>query len=100
MRNVKSHTDPTRVLSLWFEDAQLVFQADNRQFRVHGDVLAAASPVFRDMLSLPQPTCEDFVDGCPLIRLQDSGLDVTYFFKAIYDSRCVSSLSTSNNILY
>jgi hypothetical protein len=38
-------------------------------------VLTMASPVFKDILSLPQPSDSEIVDGLPVIRLpEDSEL--------------------------
>ena len=89
MGNKKPHTEPIRVLSLWFEDARLIFEAENHQFRVHSDILAVMSPVFRDMLLLPQPACPGLVDGCTLVHLKDSAVDITYFFGAIFEKEYV-----------
>jgi hypothetical protein len=80
----------TRIASLWFSDADLIFQADNHLFRVHGDVLAASSPVFQDMLLLPQPEASELEDGCTLIHLPDSAVDIISFFKAIFQPKYVS----------
>jgi hypothetical protein len=91
MGNEKSQRGPTRVATLWFEDAQLIFEAENHHFRVHGDVLAATSSVFRDMLSLPQPASPELVDGCTLIHLPDSAVDITCFFSAILKEEYVCS---------
>ncbi|KAJ7119178.1 hypothetical protein C8R44DRAFT_673543 [Mycena epipterygia] len=79
-------TTPTRVDELWFPDSSLVFQAENSLFRVSGAMLAARSPVFKDMLSFPQPPDSETFDECPVVKLPDSAADTTCFFKAIFDS--------------
>ncbi|KAJ7023077.1 hypothetical protein C8F04DRAFT_1135580 [Mycena alexandri] len=76
---------PKRVEELWFEDGNIVLQAGNSQFRVYRGVLAARSHVFQDMLSFPQPPDSDLVDGCPLVHLPDSEIEVCFFLKAIFD---------------
>ncbi|KAJ7153887.1 hypothetical protein C8R43DRAFT_1126562 [Mycena crocata] len=83
-----SQSAPVRVAELWFEDASLVFQAEDSLFRVYSGILAAQSSVFRDMLGFPQPDPmeEDLVDGCVRIVLHDKAADVTSFFRAIFDS--------------
>ncbi|KAJ6556038.1 hypothetical protein B0H19DRAFT_1151814 [Mycena capillaripes] len=81
-----SQDAPVRVEDLWFPDRGLVLQAGNRLFRVPGGILAARSPVFRDMLSMPQPEEQSLIDGCPLVLLHDSGADAEYFLRAIFDS--------------
>ncbi|KAJ7753392.1 hypothetical protein DFH07DRAFT_513347 [Mycena maculata] len=77
---------PTRVESLWFSDGSLVLQAENSLFRVSGAVLAARSPVFKDMLAFPQPADAETIDGCPVVRLPDSATEVTHFLRALFDS--------------
>ncbi|KAJ6509165.1 hypothetical protein C8R47DRAFT_1191489 [Mycena vitilis] len=66
---------PHRVQELWFEDGNIVIQAENSQYRVFRGMLAARSPVFQDMLSLPQPPETELVDGCPFVRLPDRALE-------------------------
>ncbi|KAJ7684273.1 hypothetical protein DFH06DRAFT_1155170 [Mycena polygramma] len=77
---------PQRYQELWFDDGNLIIQAEDRQFRVYRGVLGARSPIFQDMLSFPQPSDSELVDGCPLVRLPDSALEVTVFLRAIFDS--------------
>ncbi|KAJ7119353.1 hypothetical protein C8R43DRAFT_933883 [Mycena crocata] len=77
-------TEPIRAEGLWFEDCGLIIQAEHTLFRVSRDVLAAQSPVFGDMLSLPPPTDADMMGGCPFVRLPDSAADVTAFLKALF----------------
>ncbi|KAF5372006.1 hypothetical protein D9615_008104 [Tricholomella constricta] len=74
-----------QVRDLWFEEADMVFQAETKVFRVPGNALASISSVFEAMLSFPQPDPPEKMAGCPLIRMPDSASDVTYFFKAIMD---------------
>ncbi|KAJ7142128.1 hypothetical protein C8R43DRAFT_1131111 [Mycena crocata] len=80
-------SEPQRVPGLWFEDGNIVIQAGNSQFRVFRGILAGQSSVFRDMLSFPQPADSEIVDGCSLVRLPDSQIDVTVFLKAIFEPR-------------
>ncbi|KAJ7164214.1 hypothetical protein C8R46DRAFT_997994 [Mycena filopes] len=69
----------TRADGLWFEDCGLIIQAETTIFRVSRDFLAFHSPVFKDMLSLPPPTSEDMMDGCPFVVILDTAEDVTVF---------------------
>ncbi|KAJ7142079.1 hypothetical protein C8R43DRAFT_1238195 [Mycena crocata] len=64
----------------------LVVQAENSLYRVSGGILGARSPVYKDMLSFPQPRDAETIEGCPVVRLPDSAVDVTCFFRAIFDS--------------
>jgi hypothetical protein len=66
-----SPLEPFRV-----SDANLVIRSsDLVDFRVHNSVLAMASPIFRDTLSLPQPPDSEIVEGLPMIQIpEDSEL--------------------------
>ncbi|KAF7295811.1 BTB domain-containing protein [Mycena chlorophos] len=74
----------TRAADLWFSDGSIVLQAGNTQFRVFHSILAVRSPIFRDMLAIPQPPEAEFVDGCPLVHLPDDEADTTAFLNAVY----------------
>ncbi|KAJ7765623.1 hypothetical protein B0H16DRAFT_396799 [Mycena metata] len=76
----------TRVEELWFFDSGLIVQAEQSLYRVSGGILAARSPIFKDMLSFTQPPDAETIDGCPVVRLPDRAADVTCFFRAIFDS--------------
>lgn len=77
---------PTRS-DIWFEDGNVVLQAENTQFRVHRGVLTKSSEVFRDMFAIPQPAT---VDECPLVHLADTAEQVQWVLKALYgDRKCV-----------
>ncbi|KAF8209440.1 hypothetical protein K438DRAFT_1811046 [Mycena galopus ATCC 62051] len=77
---------PKRVEELWFSDGGIVVRAEKSLFRVSRAVLAARSPVFRDMLSFTQPPDAEKIEGCPVVELPDSAEDVACFFRAIFDS--------------
>ncbi|KAJ7749936.1 hypothetical protein B0H16DRAFT_1318922 [Mycena metata] len=70
---------------LWFKDGTLVIQAGSLSFRVYSGLLAETSPIFHDMLQVPQPEAGDLVEGCPVVRLSDNEQDVRCFLKAIFD---------------
>ncbi|KAF8148678.1 hypothetical protein B0H34DRAFT_668422 [Crassisporium funariophilum] len=76
-----------RVEGLWFEDGNLILQAENSLFRIYSGFLAARSSVFRDMLAFPPPEeGNTIMDGCYIVPVYDSAKDMTYFLKAIIDS--------------
>ncbi|KAJ7612084.1 hypothetical protein FB45DRAFT_803361 [Roridomyces roridus] len=75
---------PQHDAELWFDDGNLVIQAGNSQFLVHRGILSARSPVFKDMLSFPQPPDSELVEGRPLVRFPDSEKEVAVFLKAIF----------------
>ncbi|KAJ6606004.1 hypothetical protein DFH09DRAFT_69 [Mycena vulgaris] len=84
-------TDPApdglqRVAGLWFEDGNVIIQAGSDLFRVYRGVLAARSPIFQDMLGLPQPQKQESLEGCPIVHLPDAPTEVAVFLRALFDS--------------
>ncbi|KAJ7612150.1 hypothetical protein FB45DRAFT_939977 [Roridomyces roridus] len=80
-------TDPQplqRADGLWFDDGNIVLQAESTQFRVYHGLLAASSPVFKDMMGLPRPPESELVEGCPFVQLHDSAAETTVFLRAIF----------------
>ena len=54
-------------------DTNLIIQSsDNVDYRVHKTILAMASPFFKDLLSLPQPSDGEVVNGLPVVRFSES----------------------------
>ncbi|KAJ7689852.1 hypothetical protein B0H17DRAFT_936866 [Mycena rosella] len=74
------------VPGLWFEDGNVIIQAETDHFRIYRGVLAARSPIFNDMLGLPQPQELETLEGCPVVRLPDAALEVAAFLRALFDS--------------
>jgi len=53
----------------------IVRSSDGANYRAHKAVLAMSSPFFKDLLSLPQPSDGELVDGLPVVALpEDAGL--------------------------
>ena len=46
--------------------------SDQVNFRVHKGVLAMSSPFFKDLLSLPQPSDNQFIDGLPVVQVPEN----------------------------
>ncbi|KAJ7073633.1 hypothetical protein C8F01DRAFT_1042791 [Mycena amicta] len=81
---------PRRVDGLWFPDGNIVIQAEELIFKVFQGILAARSPIFRDMLAIPPPEARDVDDSfedCPLVRFPDLQVaaDRECFLRAIFD---------------
>ncbi|KAF9554984.1 hypothetical protein CPC08DRAFT_696043 [Agrocybe pediades] len=76
---------------LWFDDGNVVLQAEKTLFRVHKTVLALHSDVFSDMFNICQSPADGsqpmFEDGCPLISTSDSAADLTYLLSNIYENQ-------------
>ncbi|KZP08423.1 hypothetical protein FIBSPDRAFT_840249 [Athelia psychrophila] len=71
---------------VWFEDGNIVIQAEQTQFKIYRGVLVAQSSVFGDMFSIPQPPSEKqkAVDGCPVVRVTDSAIDIAIALRALF----------------
>lgn len=68
----------------WFEDGTIVLLSGQVKFRVYRGVLTEHSPVFVDMLSLPQPAlCEDAQYSCPVMQLQDHPETLRHVFRLL-----------------
>ncbi|KZP17860.1 hypothetical protein FIBSPDRAFT_933786, partial [Athelia psychrophila] len=70
----------------WFEDGNIVLEAEKVQFKVYKGILAANSAIFRDMFAIAQAQGEELVDGCPLVHLGDKSQDLAHVLEALYDS--------------
>jgi len=80
-----SSTHPSK--DVWFEDGNVILQAESTVFKVFRGILSTNSPIFADMFTVPQPmTDNETFESCPLIQLFDSAEDVKHFLKAIHDA--------------
>ncbi|KAL1726927.1 hypothetical protein EV714DRAFT_286886 [Schizophyllum commune] len=72
---------------IWFDDGNVVLQAENVQFRVHRSLLARHSPVFKDVFGVPQPksSSEALVEGCPVVHLTDKASDVHFMLTRLFN---------------
>ena len=53
-------------------DANFIIRSsDNVDFPVHKSVLTASSPLFKNLLSIPQPHEREPVDGLPMVPLSE-----------------------------
>lgn len=83
-------TDSVHDPELWFSDGSIVLQAENTLFKVYAGILSRASPVFKGMISMPQPDAEhvETYEGCPLVVMAgDDAKGMQSFLKALHDSR-------------
>jgi hypothetical protein len=61
---------PSKLLDL--PDANVIIRSsDFVYFRLHKSVLVLVSPFFEDLLSLPQPSDGETVDGLPVVQLSE-----------------------------
>ncbi|KAF8906803.1 hypothetical protein CPB84DRAFT_1675429 [Gymnopilus junonius] len=78
--------EPVKNSDFWFEDGNVVLQAQTTQFRVHRSILARHSNVFKDMNGMPQPAEQELLDGCPVVHLYDDPKDWLNIFGIIYNN--------------
>jgi len=71
-------------------DASLIIRSsDLVDFRVHKPVLAMASPLFADLLTLPQPSKSESVDGLPVVHLPEDAELLNSVVSMLYPIRPV-----------
>lgn len=71
-------------------NANLILRSsDLVDFRVHKPVLAMASPFFEDLLSLPQPSDSEIVDGLPMVQLSEGSELLNSLISVLYPIRTV-----------
>ena len=77
---------------LWFPDGNLILVARDVEFRVYQGPLVAHSPIFKDMLSLPQPDethreAQPTGSSCATVHLPDSPEDLRHFLHVFISGR-------------
>ena len=73
-----------RHYEFWLDDGNIVLVArENVAFRVYRGLLAAQSTVFEDMFASSSPLADESFDGCPLVRLSDSSMELAHLLRVI-----------------
>jgi len=72
---------------LWFDDGNIILEAELTQFKVYRGILSRSSAIFRDMFEVPQPAEDTTVDGCLVVHLSDSAEDLSYVLDALCHGR-------------
>ncbi|KAJ7196474.1 hypothetical protein GGX14DRAFT_672488 [Mycena pura] len=70
---------------IWMPGGDIILQTQSTQFRINSDILAQQSPIFRDMLSIPQPANKPTIDGCPIVHLSDAAKDWELLLETLYN---------------
>jgi hypothetical protein len=87
-QQAKLITSPPEPLDV--PDASLIIRSsDLVDFRVHKPVLAMASPLFTDLLSLPQPSTSESVDELPVVHLPEDAELLNSLVSMLYPIRPV-----------
>ena len=76
--------DRRRDSEFWYEDGTIILVASNIEFRVFKGLLVDRSPVFRDMVSFPQPpsSLQEKIP-CPEVALSDSAEDLRELLRVL-----------------
>ena len=72
----------------WFDDGNVILEAENTRFRVHRSLLSRHSSVFKDMFSLPQSVTDPGLlpEGCLIVILSDRATDIECILSVFYDN--------------
>ncbi|KAM5537262.1 hypothetical protein V8D89_008992 [Ganoderma adspersum] len=96
---------PEKDEEFWYDDGTIILVTDNIKFRVYRGPLVKHSPVFRDMLALPQPpasqsTSSAFEDlslspPCPTVHVTDSPADLRHFLRVFVPEEILEAKEAS-----
>ena len=67
----------------------IIRSSDLINFRVHKPVLAMASPFFEDLLSLPQPSDSEIIDGLPVVQVSEDSELLNSLISILYPIHAV-----------
>ncbi|KAN0137925.1 hypothetical protein V8E53_004409 [Lactarius tabidus] len=83
---IPENSDPSFVpLVLNIPDASIIVRSsDQVNFRIHKSVLAMSSPIFEDILSLPQPPDDELIDGLPVVQLSEDACVLSNLISLLY----------------
>ena len=73
---LESAGEPARSQKVWFDDGNVILQAENVQFRAHRSILSKHSVILASLLDTAQPGGEETVEGCPDTVLRPSNYRV------------------------
>ncbi len=65
----------------WFEDGNLIIVAQDVEFCVYKGPLVKHSPVFRDMLTLPQPAESSELGHRPVVPVPENPTSFRHFLR-------------------
>lgn len=83
----QNEASPTilRSENFWFDDGNIILEAEGQQFRIHRGMLSRHSKIFKDMFNVPQLSREPTIEGCPVVKLSDKAEDWEHVLSALYD---------------
>ncbi|KAH9481024.1 hypothetical protein JR316_0005543 [Psilocybe cubensis] len=84
-----------RSAEFWFEDGNIIIQAEKTQFRVYRGVLSRHSVYFKNLFGEPESNDKCLVDGCSVVRVSGTEVDWCKLLQAIHDFSQVKNASYS-----
>ncbi|KAI0706739.1 hypothetical protein C8T65DRAFT_577143 [Cerioporus squamosus] len=75
----------------WFDDGNLIVVAQDVEFRIYRGPLVKHSPVFRDMLTLPQPADASGLP-CPVVQIPDHPTEFRHLLREFMTGNACSRL--------
>lgn len=69
----------------WYEDGNVILQAEQMQFKVHKSILAGYSIVFKDMFVIGHVDSAAEDSSCPTIHMSDAAKDLQIILRIFYD---------------
>ncbi|PIL26531.1 hypothetical protein GSI_12289 [Ganoderma sinense ZZ0214-1] len=68
----------------WFDDGNIILVTPKHMgFRIFRGLLAAQSTVFADMFASSSPSADETLDGCPVVQVADSHVDLAHLFRVL-----------------
>ncbi|TCD62078.1 hypothetical protein EIP91_007500 [Steccherinum ochraceum] len=78
---------------VWYKDGNTILIAGDEGFRVYAGMLSEQSSVFADMLEIPLPAPQATHEGCPLVWISDSAVEMRYLLKSMLDPRYILKIN-------
>ena len=77
LANLEHHSE------FWFDDGNIILIAQQTGFCIFRGLLATQSTVFADMFAAASSQADEILDGCPVVHLTDSHLDVAHLLRIL-----------------
>ncbi|GJE90723.1 hypothetical protein PsYK624_068670 [Phanerochaete sordida] len=90
--------DPSVSPDLWFDDGNVVLQAENTLFRVYECMLVAQSSVFASIVDTAKAE-EQMHGNYPLVQVDDDAEEMHVLLMALFQRNSLSSFTTDEKVL-
>ncbi|KAI1795320.1 hypothetical protein LXA43DRAFT_1090970 [Ganoderma leucocontextum] len=93
LRNLEHHPE------FWFDDGNIVLIAQHTGFRIFRGLLAAQSTVFADMFASASSQADETLDGCPVVHLSESHLDLAHLLRILLPTSPLCYPTTNSEVI-